>query len=393
MLTLKLRFLVLSPLFLGGADQSAELRAPSFKGALRWWYRAIDPRYCVREESDGGEPTAESPIREDVIFGGTMNGAGQSRFLIRIESKSYRPAVWGSFNASQFNEGRGRETRNGLVYLGYTFQLRGNESRTAVPVSHQLNLVLTVPRSGMPDVYRRAVLASCWLLGAFGSLGTRSRRGFGSLALEGADILSSGHEKSNWESDNSRLPVLGNCESRKHWLDGAEAGLNVLRDWFGTHGSDRFRHPHIGNAFGYKLLANGFRGPDSWKAALNHAGRLLQDARLRAEPDYSAVKSYEQNRAFSNTPDRATFGLPLTFRGRRKLTIVPSGARFEVKNFERHASLLLLRLVQIGDSVHPLFIRMSGGVPGEDPVGAIEKGRPLQPPPRNAMNEFFRSLR
>lgn len=33
-----------TPMFLGGAEPNkiAELRAPSIKGALRFWYRAID---------------------------------------------------------------------------------------------------------------------------------------------------------------------------------------------------------------------------------------------------------------------------------------------------------------------------------------------------------------
>jgi CRISPR-associated protein Cmr1 len=32
---------VVTPLFLGGANQQAELRAPTFKHLGRWWFRAV----------------------------------------------------------------------------------------------------------------------------------------------------------------------------------------------------------------------------------------------------------------------------------------------------------------------------------------------------------------
>ncbi|MBO2534024.1 MAG: type III-B CRISPR module RAMP protein Cmr1 [Thermoactinomycetaceae bacterium] len=43
---LRVEFQIITPLVLSGADQGgAELRLPSVKGMLRYWYRALDPEY------------------------------------------------------------------------------------------------------------------------------------------------------------------------------------------------------------------------------------------------------------------------------------------------------------------------------------------------------------
>lgn len=60
----------ITPAFLSGADQSrAELRAPSVRGALRWWFRALGG---TREE-------------EAEVFGGVHGGAKRSKVIIRVE--------------------------------------------------------------------------------------------------------------------------------------------------------------------------------------------------------------------------------------------------------------------------------------------------------------------
>ena len=38
---LDLELEAVSPLWIGGADSRAELRAPSFRGCLRYWFRAL----------------------------------------------------------------------------------------------------------------------------------------------------------------------------------------------------------------------------------------------------------------------------------------------------------------------------------------------------------------
>ncbi|MCB9053960.1 MAG: type III-B CRISPR module RAMP protein Cmr1 [Lewinellaceae bacterium] len=71
---LKFTCKVITPLFLGGADGEApELRAPSIKGGMRYWWRAMHANL----------PIAEMQKREARIFGGASPGQ-RSKVLIRI---------------------------------------------------------------------------------------------------------------------------------------------------------------------------------------------------------------------------------------------------------------------------------------------------------------------
>lgn len=69
---------VITPMFLHGADgKTPELRAPSIKGALRFWWRAIH----------GHLPIKDLRTQEAEIFGGTESDKeqGRSKLLLRIK--------------------------------------------------------------------------------------------------------------------------------------------------------------------------------------------------------------------------------------------------------------------------------------------------------------------
>jgi CRISPR-associated protein Cmr1 len=69
---------VITPMFLAGADGSTpELRPASIKGALRFWWRAMN----------GHLELAEMKKREGEIFGGTDKGMGRSCFTVRLTNR------------------------------------------------------------------------------------------------------------------------------------------------------------------------------------------------------------------------------------------------------------------------------------------------------------------
>jgi len=387
---LRVTFEVLTPLFLGGADMAPELRAASLKGLLRFWYRAADPAY-QQHEAD--------------IFGGSGTGQGQSRVLLRIETDRLpRPWSWKDGRPERFNQGSGRNTRNGLTYLGYPFQMRGGE-RQAIPPGQRFTLRCLMSCFGKDETpqdqrVKRAVVAACWLLGHFGAAGSRSRRGFGSLALK------------DWEPKGGvwpgpdALPLTANAASADQARQMLEQGCETLAGWFPADGMDgagwkSAQHPHLGPAFRHRLLDRN-PGHSDWTATLAALGRALQDFRVRRAPDYQAIKDHvlalarRGGRPLATAPTRASFGLPLTFRygsvGGRPVTFVPFDAR-ERMSFDRHGSLLLLRLLPVGTALHPLFVRMDGAVPGQAPGVAIRgSGQALRSPAENAMDAFFDSL-
>lgn len=82
---------IVTPLFLGGADPNkAELRAPSIKGSLRFWWRAFNPHFSLRDLKKN-----EAEIFGDA--GDSNNSFGKSRVRInlvkdlRFENMRYNP--------------------------------------------------------------------------------------------------------------------------------------------------------------------------------------------------------------------------------------------------------------------------------------------------------------
>lgn len=383
-------FEILTPMFLGGASQEAELRVPSIKGALRFWYRALDPHYNDHEP---------------VLFGSGGSDAGQSILLLRCKPgpRANEKMRWEDARVKQFDQGSGRQTKNGLTYLGFPLAMRGNEERTALVPGAKFTLELTCRQSSLQELRNgvtplRAALASIWTLGHFGSLGTRSRRGFGAISLVDWRLERRESNAMVNDEDLAALPLLGRTSNSSAWTEKAHQGLNTVRTWFGPYDvNKRLLNPHFGP--GSDLLVTRESVPrNDWRRAMLSLGRTFQDFRQRKQPDYDLVKNhvlYEMRQGgqrIERVPDRATFGLPLAFR----FSSVPNGrpVNFTPVDGERHASLLFLRPVLTTDTLVNLFLKLDGQVPGKDTrVGLRGAPRALQSPAHNAMDEFIREMK
>ncbi len=156
---------VTTPLFMGGPDQekAAELRAPSLKGVLRFWYRAValpllGTWRAVREA-------------EAELFGST---SGQARVLLnmsRVEGlRMVRPD-----NRPWRYPGSG--------YLGYGVIQKGRVERPYLNPGGSFTVVATVKKK----VDRELLTPLPWAfkaLGLLGGIGARARKGFGSVTLQ-----------------------------------------------------------------------------------------------------------------------------------------------------------------------------------------------------------------
>jgi len=153
---------VLTPMFLAGADpQQPELRPPSIRGAMRWWFRAIA----------GGivGSTREILEMESRTFGASMEGSGQSRILLRTST------VIPERDVREFSP---------LPHKNPNFRFKG------IKPGSNFTVILSSNCNHESEQYLAAGLACfrvAWLLGG---LGRRSRRGFGAFQPVGETFTS-----------------------------------------------------------------------------------------------------------------------------------------------------------------------------------------------------------
>ncbi len=203
--TLTARWRVVTPLFCGGADPitQAELRLPSLKGVLRFWWRAL---------ARPGRILAETRREEDMLFGSAAGG--QSRVLLSLREAADPPLL----SAGQVLQSGGTVVGEGVRYLGYglmeAFASRkrgtqaGQLTRACLRESFEFTLALRCRRLAREQIESLVEALKC--LGLVGGLGARSRRGFGSLVLlqldqDGERLWEAPADLSSLSSELSRL--------------------------------------------------------------------------------------------------------------------------------------------------------------------------------------------
>lgn len=326
-----------TPLFLGGAEptKSAELRPPSVKGALRFWYRALDRGYETGQEK---------------AFGSTNPSLGQAPILLRVAAPQTGAKGWSAPDPAPPVKNRSGVDIRGAAYLGYSLNLRNNQTRCAIAENTVLKLEAIEHAARQVDqAMRRAWVAACWCLAHLGGLGSRAHRGLGSLRITKLE---------GWqEADDLVIPSATDPAT---WMRELEAGFATLREWYPQR--PEADHPVLDGRARVLLLTDPC---GSWDEALNVAGGIMQDYRLRRPPDYAAIEQYLFQRvALTSAPVRAAFGLPLTFRMRRPVNGKPRtrSVTFEGANssHRRQPSLLSIRMARIGQGYHPMLVLMNG---------------------------------
>jgi len=384
--TLQVQFRIVTPLFMGGAspDERAELREPSIKGLLRYWYRAIDPTAYRDNEAR--------------IFGGSGRNEGQSSFLLRVKGPRHDVRSWQT------------KIPAGIKYFSFPFKMKPNDKKY-IPEDQNVTLTLMFKRPpATQDRYR--ILASLWLLGHVGGLGSRSRRGFGTVALQSWQIT----QGSVWDELN-KLDLVHEANSPATWMDVFEKNLVTMRSWF--PGCNNFDHLTFGRNTRFKLIDTPNK---DWRTALNHIGEHMQTYRQRyslEDPgsDYHRVKAHVCHRdtqanqintssahpitpaRLSIAPHRIAFGLPLTMRYsslkylNKKGDSITPGVTFKGNKdtHDRSASRIFIRIIAINSHYYPLVSQFDGPLLSNGEKIKDEHGS-YSVPPDSILDEFWNSL-
>jgi CRISPR-associated protein Cmr1 len=144
---------IITPLFMGSANpQQVELRVPSIKGGIRFWWRALHGNLDIKKLKE----------EEAKLFGSSDEKIGRSKLRIHIPVKQIRTFGYPPFPHWEDKPNK-RFFNSPAVGYGQSFQV-----------------ILTITSDEISHKKYQAIFEAALLLGGFGK---RSRRGFGSIQI------------------------------------------------------------------------------------------------------------------------------------------------------------------------------------------------------------------
>ncbi len=331
---IKATYRIVTPMFIGDAEQKASGISPqSVKGALRFWWRALMWGKIRTNERFNTDNLALKELhkQEAELFGSTPDEktqiGGQGRFSLRVdftqEPKTIRVNDIQGAGLSYFlGIGLSRESTRCALAAGQTFQV----NLTYFDLKdHQANLI-------------KALM----LFGLVGGLGSRARKGWGSVTLESLTV----------GSEAIDIP---------HDINAYQAWLKTLINEQTLSQLPRF------TAFSTKTridISCAAKSPTTAQSLLNEVGENQQLYRSYGQKGKVNGKSAEQNfsedhdlvekviRTYrtvqpSAIPKRAIFGLPHNYyfsSTKGKADLAPAEP-----NRSRRASPLIIHAHQFSD--------------------------------------------
>lgn len=173
-----------TPAFLGNAEQSGQWRTPPFKAQLRQWWRV-----AYAAEDDFEVDVSQMRLDEGELFGNAFDHATMRKSLVRIRLSHWSKGkltqnLWNNTADPvlhpEVNHNNHPVAPN--LYLGYGPVTGGAnptlKANAAIQAQEAAELLVAVPVDDAPLV-RNAL----WLMDRYGTVGGRSRNGWGSYEL------------------------------------------------------------------------------------------------------------------------------------------------------------------------------------------------------------------
>ena len=322
---------VTTPMFCGGANQQeVELRPPSFKGVLRFWWRALAwPRLK-------GDLTAIKR-EEDALFGSA--GGGQARVLMRLDTAS-RPETIPVDKILTIPLRKGK-VGEGARYLGYGVMHAFDSRKSGVTAGQLTRACLRAPfrftvrmrGRNLDHADLRSLNHALIALGVFGGMGAKSRKGYGSLVMESLRV----DNQEAWQAPQSigelcdRIGKLRPKHGPDGWPD-YTALTHTTRHVLAT--ADRTDPLEVLDLVGREMIR--YR---SW----GHNGKVFgRPSEQTFKDDHDLMKGPSDTR--NSHPRRIAFGLPHNYGRRPDDQVGPAE-----KDFDRRASPLFIHIHECGD--------------------------------------------
>ena len=329
---IEVTYRVVTPLFCAGADLARpELRLPSFKGVLRYWWRALAWSRC------GAELEAIRQ-QEDALFGSV--GGGRSSVSMRLDLPT-NPTTVRKGDVLTVSPKGGGVVGEGARYLGYgvmeafASRKRGtkNGQLTRACLHAPFNFTVLMRGRDLNETELTSLTDALSALGTLGGIGAKSRKGYGSLGIQTLRV--NGMEQ--WSRPQSLSDLCNAIKTLRP--DDNTARLPEFTALSGKTrhvllSSDRKEPVELLDLVGRELVR--FR---SW----GRNGKILGgnvDSERKFEDDHDLMK----NRLRERHPRRIAFGLPHNYGQGKDKEVKP------LKDLDRRASPLFIHIHECGST-------------------------------------------
>ena len=214
---------VLSPMFIGGAKPlDAELRPPTIKGALRFWWRAMHGNLDIKELKE----------KENEVFGsGGGDNPTKSKVWISVENISGQPQIKDFPESSKITvkTPKGEKKVRILDYLAFGLTKFEN-GRTIIEKKYFGQGTLFNIRLGydekLDEKLQKEIELAFHFLSYFGGLGAKSRNGFGRFQILNADykydeiinlVKKFNFEKPSWTAFSTGAKIFQSKQDFNSW--------------------------------------------------------------------------------------------------------------------------------------------------------------------------------
>lgn len=260
MTTLRYEIEVTTPLFCAGADQEkgpAELRPPSLRGAMRFWFRAMMGAVVNGDLEQLRKLEAR-------VFGST---SGKSPVVMRVREKTI---ILGE---------QIQPITPGLTYLACQslFNFRGRLNRGCFMPHSKFTINFLLRRNSQS--LRPIIEDTFWLLANFGGLGARTRRGFGGFRITNSQVS---------QAINTDCYTTKITDIRKHFTEFAQSN-HALDNSKGTPQAEF--SSFVREQYQLKVITK----DGNWNTILTWCGKTLRNFRapIRTKKPYNITVDYQ----------------------------------------------------------------------------------------------------
>lgn len=205
-----------TPAFMGNAEQNAQWRTPPIKHLLREWWRVAYAAYAA--DKHFAVNVNEMRREEGLLFGMATDGESR-KSLVRIRLDRWNEGQMRNWQALEsVSHPEVKFPVGSDLYMGYgPLTLPRGAKQPALKANAAIQAEESATLSiAVPERYSRLIERALWLMDKYGTLGGRSRNGWGSFML----------------TPINDTPTLTGQAPRRDWRDCLD------RDWSHAIGRD-----------------------------------------------------------------------------------------------------------------------------------------------------------